>query len=205
MNTDECFHVFWRYKLLNNKILIKHIYTSIPCLIHTVTWLGWLNISAQVIQNLELMLYIYTRQNRAHICKLSRTFTLFQMLCVPHCCQLQPLYCCSIVFPLRGGQELRWLMRPLSSEAVINTVNRSRFSGLRAVTRSSCFSDRNIWGFLYARAAVGWYIYFFLLSSKGNEWSATQPGSLNYKNTTWWMTLLCWLRIFQGANTFVLH
>lgn len=116
------------------------------------------------------MLYIYTRQNRAHICKLSHTFTPFQMLCVPHHCQLQPLYCCSIVFTSRGGQELRWLMRPLSSEAVINTVNRSRFSGLHAVTRSSCFSDRNIWGFFYVRAAVGYMLdiyIFFSFPAKG--------------------------------------
>lgn len=51
-------------------------------------------------------------------------------------------------------------MRLLSGLAVILTPLTDLFSGLRVVTRSSCFSDRNIWDFLSPEAGVSWYFPF---------------------------------------------
>lgn len=56
-------------------------------------------------------------------------------------------------------------MSPLSGGAAILTPVNDPFAALPVLTGSSCFSDRNIWDFLSAEAAVASILLF---SSKVN-------------------------------------
>lgn len=71
-------------------------------------------------------------------------------------------------------------MRPLSGVAVIFILLTDLSAGLRVVTGSSCFSDRNIWDFLSPEAAVAG---IFLLSSKVNLQYSRWHRNLKKKNT----------------------